>query len=116
MLLSEVGWRSRVQAVVIDEAHCISTWGPEFRKDYSRIGDLRSRVPRGTAFVAVSATLHGQILQDVKRSLHYASNVTVIGANTDRPNVRYEAQVTNGNINSCYMALETFMDSKKTVV
>jgi len=116
MLWSEAGWRSRVQAVVIDEAHCISTWGPEFRKDYSRIGDLCSRVPPGTSFLAVSATLHGQILQDVRRSLHYGSNVTVIKADTDCPNVRYEVQVTSGNINSCYEALEAFMDSKKTVV
>jgi superfamily II DNA helicase RecQ len=115
-LWNDAGWRSKLLAVVIDEAHCISTWGPEFRTDYSRIGDLRSNVPPGTAFVAVSATLHGQILQDVKRNLHFEDNVTVIKADTDRPNVRYEVRVSNGDISTCYKALEEFMDSKKTIV
>jgi superfamily II DNA helicase RecQ len=73
-------------------------------------------IPPSTAFVAVSATLQGQILQDVRRSLHYGSNVTIIKADTDRPNVRYEVQVTRGDINSCHEALETFKDSKKTIV
>lgn len=116
MLWSEAGWRSRLQAVVIDEAHCISTWGPEFRVDYDRIGELRSKIPPGAAFVAVSATLHGNILQDVKRSLHFDSNVAVIRADTDRPNVRYEVHVTNGAIETCYQGLEAFLDSKKTIV
>lgn len=116
MLWNDTVWRSKVQAVVIDEAHCISTWGPEFRKEYSRIGDLRSSVPPGTAFVAVSATLHGQLLQDVKRSLHFSSDVFVIRADTDRPNIRYEVQVCKGNIGTCYQALEGFLDSKKTIV
>ncbi|KAI7822050.1 P-loop containing nucleoside triphosphate hydrolase protein, partial [Gamsiella multidivaricata] len=115
LLWNEAAWRSRVQAVVIDEAHCISTWGPEFRKDYSRIGDLRSRLPPGTAFVAVSATLHGQILQDVRRSFHYGSDVTVIKANTDRQNVRYEVRVSNDS-RSCHEDLEFLLDFKKTIV
>jgi len=116
MLWNEDGWRSKVQAVVIDEAHCISTWGSDFRKDYSRIGELRSIIPPGIAFVAVSATLHGDILQDVKRSLHFDNTVKVIKADTDRPNIRYEVQVTNGSIDSCFEALEAYMDSKKTLV
>ncbi|KAG9319596.1 hypothetical protein KVV02_003140 [Mortierella alpina] len=115
LLWSEPGWRSRVQAVVIDEAHCISTWGSEFRTAYSRIGEFRSKLPRGTAFVAVSATLHGEFLRDVKRSVHYGNDVTIIRANTDRPNVRYDMQVSNDG-GSIYEGLKFVLDLKKTIV
>lgn len=115
LLWSEDGWRSRVQAVVVDEAHCISTWGPEFRPQYSRIGDLRSKVPPGVAFVAVSATLHGQILEDVKESLRYAGDVIVIKADTDRPNIKYEVQMCYNN-DTLYPGLEFLLDFKKTIV
>jgi len=67
------------------------------------------------AFMAVSATLHGQIFQDVKRSLHYGSNVTVIKANANCQNVKYEVQVCN-DIQNCYEELEFLLDFKKTVV
>ncbi|KAG0242698.1 ATP-dependent DNA helicase Q4, partial [Mortierella polycephala] len=39
-LWSNKSWKRRLQAVVLDEAHCVSTWGPEFREDYYRIGEL----------------------------------------------------------------------------
>ena len=100
-----------MQAVVIDEAHCISTWGSKFRKDYSRIGELRAIIPPGIAFIAVSATLHGDILEDVKKVLHFDNTVKVIKADTDRPNIRYVVEMTRGGIETCYHALEAYMDS-----
>lgn len=111
----EEAWRSRVQAIVIDEAHCICTWGPDFRKDYSRIGELRSRIPPGVAFVAVSATLHDQYIEDVRNSLHYSNNVTIIKANTDRHNVKYDVRVCT-DVESCHQHLEYLLDFKKTIV
>ncbi|KAF9273430.1 hypothetical protein BGZ74_004768, partial [Mortierella antarctica] len=52
---------------------------------------------------------------DVKRSLHYGNNVTVINANTDCPNVRYEVRVSN-DIRSCHEELEFLLDFKKMII
>ncbi|KAG0334692.1 hypothetical protein BG004_000310 [Podila humilis] len=109
-------WRSKVQAAVIDEAHCIVSWGQEFRTDYSKIGQLRNLIPPDVAFVAVSATLPGQVLQDIKRSLSFSNDVMVIRADTDRPNIKYVVQVEVENIERCYKALEMCLDDKKTIV
>jgi RecQ family ATP-dependent DNA helicase len=114
-LWEKPGWRSRVQAVVIDEAHCISTWGADFRTDYALIGDLRCKVPPGVAFIAVSATLHGRILDDVIKSLHFSKDVPVVRANTDRPNVRYEVWKFKNN-NTCIESLDFLLDFKKSIV
>ncbi|ORZ15516.1 P-loop containing nucleoside triphosphate hydrolase protein [Lobosporangium transversale] len=59
-------WKRRLLAAVVDEAHCIGTWGGKFRTDYEKLGYLRSFVDRGTCFVAVSATLPPQLLSNVK--------------------------------------------------
>ncbi|KAF9369395.1 hypothetical protein CPB97_003635, partial [Podila verticillata] len=59
--------------------------------------------------------LHGEFLWDVRRSLHYASNVTIIKANTDCPNVRYDVLVSN-DIHSIYEDLNFILDFKKTIV
>ncbi|KAF9109539.1 hypothetical protein BGX30_008366, partial [Mortierella sp. GBA39] len=83
--------------------------------DYALIGDLRSRVPPGVAFVAVSATLHGRILDDVIKSLHFSDAVPVVKANTDRPNVRYEVRTFKDN-NACMESLDFLLDFKKSIV
>ncbi|KAG0281984.1 Bloom syndrome protein [Linnemannia gamsii] len=73
------------------------TWGPDFRKAYAKIGDLRSRVPPGVAFIAVSATLHGPILEDVLDRLHFGPNVPIVKADTDRPSVKYVVKCFDNN-------------------
>jgi superfamily II DNA helicase RecQ len=88
-LWSRVGWMRRLQAVVVDEAHCVTTWGRTFRKRYLRLGDLRAKVHPQTAFVAVSATLPAKILEDVKRILHFRTH-SIYNTGNDRPNIRLE--------------------------
>ncbi|KAF9938566.1 hypothetical protein BGZ65_012611 [Modicella reniformis] len=82
-------WREKLLAIVLDEAHCIGTWGSEFRRDYSRIGELRSMVPSQVAFVSLSATLSKPLLDTVIRSLGYDPNVTQFNYGNDRTNVKY---------------------------
>lgn len=43
-------------ALVIDEAHCVKTWGDDFRKTFSQIGDLRSVLPANVNVLALTAT------------------------------------------------------------
>jgi RecQ family ATP-dependent DNA helicase len=85
------GWRDRLRAVVVDEAHCVSTWGDDFRPAYGKLGSLRPMVPPQVAFVALSATLPDDILNDVKEKLRF-KNAHVINVGNDRPNVRLEVR------------------------
>jgi ATP-dependent DNA helicase RecQ len=55
--------------VVIDEAHCISDWGHDFRPDYRRIRDLLAELPAGTPVLATTATANARVVADVAEQL-----------------------------------------------
>ncbi|MCS5698457.1 ATP-dependent DNA helicase [Cyanobium sp. FGCU-52] len=67
-LLEELLDSGRLVAVAVDEAHCISAWGHDFRPDYRRLGQLRSLCP-GVPLVALSATAAPQVRADIIRLL-----------------------------------------------
>ena len=56
---------SRVGLVVIDEAHCISDWGHDFRPDYRRIGDMLDALPDGVAVLCTTATANDRVVADI---------------------------------------------------
>ncbi|GAC1536060.1 MAG: RecQ family ATP-dependent DNA helicase [Acidimicrobiales bacterium] len=60
---------ARVGLLVIDEAHCISQWGHDFRVDYRRIGEALARLAPGTPVVACTATAPGTVVTDVAEQL-----------------------------------------------
>src|SRR4029079_18248844 len=53
----------------VDEAHCISDWGHDFRPDYRRIRDLLTTLPPDTPVLATTATAHARVVQDVGEQL-----------------------------------------------
>ena len=55
--------------VVIDEAHCISDWGHDFRPDYRRIRTLLAELPAGTPVLATTATANARVVADVAEQL-----------------------------------------------
>jgi ATP-dependent DNA helicase RecQ len=55
--------------VVIDEAHCISDWGHDFRPDYRRLRTLLSALPAGTPVLATTATANARVTRDVAEQL-----------------------------------------------
>ncbi|WP_104199359.1 ATP-dependent DNA helicase RecQ [Cryobacterium sp. Y29] len=56
---------SRVGLLVVDEAHCISDWGHDFRPDYRRLRDLIAQMPTGVPVLATTATANSRVVQDV---------------------------------------------------
>ncbi|QBI19537.1 ATP-dependent DNA helicase RecQ [Egibacter rhizosphaerae] len=58
-----------VGMVVIDEAHCISDWGHDFRPDYRRIRDVLAALPDGTPVLATTATANERVIADVADQL-----------------------------------------------
>ncbi|RKS17180.1 RecQ-like ATP-dependent DNA helicase [Arthrobacter sp. AG1021] len=59
----------RLGLLVIDEAHCISDWGHDFRPDYRRIRDLINKLPAGLPVLATTATANSRVVEDVAEQL-----------------------------------------------
>ena len=55
--------------LVVDEAHCISDWGHDFRPDYRRIAGLLAQLPEGTPVLATTATANARVVTDVAEQL-----------------------------------------------
>lgn len=62
--------KMRVCMVAIDEAHCISQWGYDFRPSYLKIAELRS-ILTDTPFLAVTATATPEVVDDIQEKLHF---------------------------------------------
>ncbi len=79
-----------VSLVAVDEAHCISEWGHDFRPDYRMLGDLRRNMP-DVPFIALTATATERVRRDIVSQLGLRANQEYI-ASFDRPNLRYDVR------------------------
>jgi ATP-dependent DNA helicase RecQ len=70
---------SRAGLLVVDEAHCISDWGHDFRPDYRRLRELIERLPAGVPVLATTATANTRVVTDVAEQLGGADVVTIRG-------------------------------------
>jgi ATP-dependent DNA helicase RecQ len=68
--------------LVVDEAHCISDWGHDFRPDYRRIRDAIAHLPAGTPVIATTATANARVTADVAEQL--GDDVLVLRGSLDR--------------------------------
>ena len=59
----------RVGLLVVDEAHCISDWGHDFRPDYRRIAEMLERLPQGVGVLCTTATANDRVVADVEEQL-----------------------------------------------
>lgn len=82
--------RIPVSLFAVDEAHCISQWGHDFRPDYARLGELRARL-RAPHTVALTATATAQVRRDIARALRLEAPA-VFAAGFDRPNLFLEVR------------------------
>jgi len=90
-LLSE-SFLDRLQQIplalfAIDEAHCISQWGHDFRPEYVKLGQLRDHFP-AVPIIALTATAEQQTRQDILGKLRLRQSRQIV-AGFDRPNIRY---------------------------
>ena len=79
----------RLGLLVIDEAHCISDWGHDFRPDYRRIGSLIRSLPVGVPVLATTATANDRVSRDIAEQLSTdAAPVYVIRGPLSRESLR----------------------------
>ncbi|OJT15549.1 ATP-dependent DNA helicase Q-like 3 [Trametes pubescens] len=90
-LFSQPRFTRKVLGLVVDEAHCISQWGGDFRPEYADIGCMRALLAVNTAVHATSATMPPPVLKQVSETLLInLNNAFVLHLGNDRPNITWE--------------------------
>ena len=79
----------RLARIVIDEVHCASQWGHDFRPDYKKLGILRMQFP-GVPLLGLTATATEHVVKDVKEILGLGRDCLVFRASFNRTNLVYE--------------------------
>ena len=88
-MLRTMGLRRDLLGFIVDEAHCISQWGCDFRPLYHKLNRLRTYVPPCTTFGALSATLAPKPLTDVESILQIdIPNAFYLNRGNNRPNIK----------------------------
>ncbi len=85
--------RWNVQLIAIDEAHCISEWGHDFRPEYRQISQLRKHFPK-VPFMALTATATGRVREDIVTHLQLREPKCYV-ASFNRPNLTYRVVPKN---------------------
>src|ERR687894_354447 len=83
----------RVGLLVVDEAHCISDWGHDFRPDYRRLAEMLERLPDGVAVLGTTATANDRVVADVEAQLragHSAAPLRTYRGPLGRSSLRLE--------------------------
>jgi len=87
--------KMRISMVVIDEAHCISTWGHDFRPQYRRIASMLTALPRHMPVLALTATANKRVEQDILEQL--GAGVQLIRGTMQRPNLYLNVVTLQGD-------------------
>jgi ATP-dependent DNA helicase RecQ len=80
--------RLNLSLVAIDEAHCISQWGYDFRPSYLKIASLRDHISEKVPFLALTASATPQVIEDIMKKLAFREK-NVLKTSFDRKNISY---------------------------
>ncbi len=86
-----------VSLIVVDEAHCVSQWGYDFRPPYLRIANLREELP-GISVIALTASATPVVQKDITEKLLF-DNGNIFRQSFERPNVSYSSFCVDSKVN-----------------
>lgn len=87
----------KVNLLVVDEAHCISQWGNDFRRDYRLIADIRDSIPR-VPVIAVTASATTAVVADICEQLHFRKGYQIFKTSFERKNLSFVVRKTDNKL------------------
>lgn len=98
--------RGLLSYLAVDEAHCVSQWGHDFRPDYLKLGGLRQHMP-GVPCLALTATAPKNVQEDIAKSLMLRSPLSFVSA-VFRSNLHYDV-IFRELLPNPYLHLQAFI-------
>lgn len=98
--------RGLLSYLAVDEAHCVSQWGHDFRPDYLKLGDLRGRL-QGVPCLALTATAPKNVQEDILQSLRLRSPLS-FSTPVFRSNLHYDV-IFRDLLPNAYVHLHAFI-------
>lgn len=103
ILLARIA-KMKVNILAIDEAHCISQWGYDFRPAYLTIADVRELIPE-VPVIALTASATPKVKDDIQVRLNFGQDANVYQASFARPNLSFVVRRTDDKIGKVLQAL-----------
>lgn len=103
----------KISLIAIDEAHCISEWGHDFRPDYRNLKLLRKQLPK-VPVVALTATATPQVQKDILEQLGM-KKASVFCSSFNRPNLSYTVQPKQKGVESLLQLLKKYPDDSTII-
>ncbi len=88
----------KISFYAIDEAHCISEWGHDFRPEYRRLRPIIEEIGKRVPIIALTATATPKVQQDIQKNLNML-DANVFKSSFNRPNLYYEVRPKDKNVN-----------------
>jgi len=104
-----------ISFVAIDEAHCISEWGHDFRPEYRNLRQIIKRLGDDIPIIAVTATATPKVQEDILKNLGISSANT-FQASFNRPNLYYEIRPKTKNVDADIIRFVKQNDSKSGII
>lgn len=111
--LSQLMMHCRVVCCAVDEAHCVSQWGSDFRPEYSKISQLRDAFPT-IPFLALTATATPRVQGDIVLGLKLRYNTLKLQTTFNRENLKYEVHPKSANKSTDFDVLAKLAKAFKT--
>ena len=104
--------KQKVHLFVVDEAHCASLWGHDFRPDYSRLGEIAQKLGRPT-ILGLTATATPEVQKDICRILNLKYDTDVILGGIERPELSLNISEIYGESDKFDKILEEIQNQKE---
>ncbi len=103
ILLARIA-KMKVNLLAVDEAHCISQWGYDFRPAYLNIADIRELIP-DVPIMALTASATPKVKEDIQVRLNFSKHAAVFQASFARPNISFVVRRTDDKMGKVMQAL-----------
>ncbi len=108
--------KMKVGLLAVDEAHCLSQWGYDFRPPYLRIAELRAALPPDVPVAALTATATAQVRQDIIEKLEFRPGYGVFQQSFARPKLSYSVLPTEDKLRRLLEVLRGVGPQKTAIV